>query len=69
DQALTPILDEGDCWLLPQPTGHLGIRLASPIAITHFSIEHAAMLTMNHQREAPHSMILWGFLEGVSNIE
>ncbi|KAI5997032.1 hypothetical protein EDD15DRAFT_2158169, partial [Pisolithus albus] len=68
DQALTPTLDEGDCWLLPQPTGHLGIRLASPIAITHFSIEHAVMLTMNYQRDAPRSMILWGFLEGVSNI-
>ncbi|KAI6013272.1 hypothetical protein EDC04DRAFT_2579531 [Pisolithus marmoratus] len=69
DQALTPILEEGDCWLLPEPIGHLGIRLASPIAITHFSIEHAAMPTMNHQREAPCSMVLWGFLEGASNIE
>ncbi|KAI6022635.1 hypothetical protein EDC04DRAFT_2575108, partial [Pisolithus marmoratus] len=69
DQALTLILDNGSCWLLPHATGHLGIRLASPTAITHFSIEHAAMLTMSHQREAPCSMILWGFLEGVSNIE
>ncbi|KAI6024144.1 hypothetical protein PISMIDRAFT_25540 [Pisolithus microcarpus 441] len=69
DQALTPILDDGGCWLLPHVTGHLGIRLARPIAVTHFSIEHAAMPTMNHRREAPRSMVLWGFLEGVSNIE
>ncbi|KAI6015710.1 hypothetical protein EDC04DRAFT_2507822, partial [Pisolithus marmoratus] len=56
------------CWLLPQPTGHLKIRLAHPIAITHFSIEHTAIPMMNQWRDAPHSMILWGFLEGVSNI-
>ncbi|KAI6006084.1 hypothetical protein EDD15DRAFT_2154664 [Pisolithus albus] len=68
DLALTPILDEGDCWLLPQPTGHLGIRLASPVAVMHFSIEHAAILMMNQWRDEPRSMILWGFLEGVSNI-
>ncbi|KAI6145293.1 hypothetical protein BKA82DRAFT_44742, partial [Pisolithus tinctorius] len=68
DRALTPILDEGDCWRLPKPTGHLGISLASPIAITHFSIKHTAVPTMNDWREAPHSMILWGFLEGASNV-
>ena len=68
DHALTSSLDEGQCWLLPGVVGHLGICLPSPVIVTHFSIDHAVLPAVTHQRDAPRSMILWGWLEGRSNL-
>ena len=68
DHALTSSLDEGQCWLLPGAVGHLGIHLPNPVTVTHFSVDHAVLPAVTHQRDAPWSMILWGWLEGRSNL-
>ena len=68
DRALTSSLDEGQCWLLPGAVGHLGIHLPNPVTVTHFSVDHAVLPAVTHQRDAPRSMILWGWLEGGPNL-
>ena len=67
DHALTSSLDEGQCWLLSGVVGHLGIRFPNPVTVTHFSVDHAVLPAVTHQRDAPRSIILWGWLEGRSN--
>ena len=68
DRALTSNLDEGQCWLLPDAIGHLGIHFPNPVTVTHFSVDHAVLPAVTHQRDAPRSMILWGWLEGGPNL-
>ena len=67
DRALTSSLDEGQCWLLSGIIGHLGIRFPNPVTVTHFSVDHAVLPAVTHQRDAPRSMILWGWIEGDQN--
>jgi len=67
DRALTSSLDEGQCWLLPGVIGHLGIHLPNPVTVMHFSVDHAVLPAVTHQRDAPRSMILWGWIEGDQN--
>ncbi|KAI0055275.1 hypothetical protein BV25DRAFT_1771898, partial [Artomyces pyxidatus] len=59
----------GDCWRFSGATAHVGIVLAEPIFITHVSIDHIPRTFTSNIRTAPKDMVLWGVVEGQSNIE
>ncbi|KAI1785694.1 hypothetical protein LXA43DRAFT_899242 [Ganoderma leucocontextum] len=61
--AITPELHPGSCWHLKGRKGYLGIRLARPIIITSFTIDHTPRGIAIDQGSAPRSGELWGLLE------
>jgi SUN domain-containing protein 1/2 len=66
--ALNPDLQPGSCWFAAGSSAHLGIALSTPIIITHVTIDNIAKELAPDVREAPRSLVLWGLLEGTSNI-
>lgn len=62
--ALTSSLEQDQCWLLPEPIGHIAISLRSPIVITHITLDHPSTLVASYPGDAPRRLILWGLVEG-----
>ncbi|KAG1886403.1 uncharacterized protein F5891DRAFT_988972 [Suillus fuscotomentosus] len=56
---------DGNCWRIPWPKGHLGIGFRILVIITHISIEHLPSQPL----DAPHDVVVWGFLEQVNNLQ
>ncbi|KAI5119415.1 hypothetical protein M0805_009866 [Coniferiporia weirii] len=58
----------GYCWPMPGSHGHLGVKLAAPVRITDFTIDHVAHEVAHDMRPAPRHMEVWGLVEGQDNL-
>ncbi|KAH8118002.1 hypothetical protein DFH11DRAFT_1850949 [Phellopilus nigrolimitatus] len=67
--ALHHELALGYCWPFPGTSGHLGVKLAAPVRITDFTIDHVPRAVSLDMRPAPRHMEVWGFVEGDDNLE
>ena len=59
----------GYCWPFQGSKGHLGVKLATPVRITDFTIDHVARSVAHDMRTAPRHMEVWGLVEGKDNLE
>ena len=60
-------LKEGDCWEFSGSTGQIGIRLSSPIWVTHCAVDSPAPSKLSSRNFArnPLNMTLWGLFDHV----
>ncbi|KAL5486030.1 hypothetical protein ACEPAI_7074 [Sanghuangporus weigelae] len=59
----------GYCWPFAGSQGHLGVKLATPVRITDFTIDHVPRSVAHDMRPAPRHMEVWGLVEGKDNLE
>ena len=59
----------GYCWPFEGSQGHLGVKLAAPVRITEFTIDHVPRAVAHDMRPAPRHMEVWGLVEGKDNLE
>ncbi|EJD06532.1 uncharacterized protein FOMMEDRAFT_102353 [Fomitiporia mediterranea MF3/22] len=59
----------GYCWPFAGKQGYLGVKLATPVRITEFTIDHASSAVALDMRSAPRRMEVWGMVEGKDNVE
>nr|XP_037286857.1 uncharacterized protein LOC119179842 [Rhipicephalus microplus] len=61
-EAITPGMHPGECWAFRGSRGHLVVRLAQPIRVTAFSVEHISRLLAGsgHTSSAPREFEMWG---------
>lgn len=67
------ILDEntqmGNCWSIPVQPVQVGVVLAQQIHPTHIVIDHIPRDIAADILQAPHSILVWGIVEGAANVE
>lgn len=61
-EAISPGMHPGECWAFRGSQGHLVVRLAQPIKVTAFSIEHISrsLVSSGHTSSAPREFQMWG---------
>ncbi|EIW74888.1 hypothetical protein CONPUDRAFT_77697 [Coniophora puteana RWD-64-598 SS2] len=60
--ALKPNKEIGSCWRINARHGQLGVFLATPIAVTHVTIEHPPKQMSPEIELAPQIIIVWGLV-------
>ena len=66
--ALHHDLHLGYCWPFRGSKGQLGVKLASLVHISDFTIDHVAREVAHDMRSAPRYMEVWGLVEGEENL-
>ena len=69
DLALSSSLEHGQCWMLPQATGHIAVSLRYPIIITHITLDHPLVSVTSQLADAPRQVVLWGLIEGSDSLK
>uniref|UniRef100_L7LUZ9 Putative spindle pole body protein n=1 Tax=Rhipicephalus pulchellus TaxID=72859 RepID=L7LUZ9_RHIPC len=61
-EAITPGMHPGECWAFRGSQGHLVVKLAQPIKVTAFSVEHISrsLVGSGHTSSAPREFEMWG---------
>ncbi|CAK5268481.1 unnamed protein product [Mycena citricolor] len=67
--ALHYDIHDGHCWPIHGSSGKIGVKLAAPVHIQDFTIDHvAAENSINQRTSAPRDMEVWALVEGADNL-
>lgn len=58
-------IEDGDCWKIPGSTGQVGVRLPTPIVISHVSFDYISPIRLSPFAiaSAPKRMSLWALVD------
>ncbi|KAH9941083.1 hypothetical protein B0H21DRAFT_697125 [Amylocystis lapponica] len=56
-------LQPGHCWPMEGTSGHLGIKLSSPVHVTNVTVDHIPNIVAANIYSAPRHFVLWGFID------
>jgi hypothetical protein len=62
---------DGECWRISGQTGKVGVRLSTPIIVSHVTLDYinASLLSSTALGAAPRNMSLWSFVDDLPEFE
>ncbi|CUS14322.1 unnamed protein product [Tuber aestivum] len=57
--AITPSTEVGECWPFPERSGDIGIKLATPIYVSHVTVDHVPKQQAIEISSAPKNIEFW----------